>query len=153
MNTEQQQLRTDLQEIIDKLGKAAKRVDESAFRLEHESPDELNDDPTKSTDVLIGRFLRLSYVLIARAIPMIDRIDGLDPVNVSHSLARATERGLIENAGELFALPIVRNEFSDEYESYEPEQIGPELLRLTPSLLNSVERTRVYGISLLALAN
>lgn len=95
-------------------------------------------------EALTSRFARISDMLIQRIFRLIDVLELEKQGSLIDRINRAEKRNLI-SSGEVFKeIRHLRNEIAHEYVPMAIEQIFKEVLRLTPYIIDSVERIRKW---------
>lgn len=95
-------------------------------------------------EALTSRFARTSDMLIQRIFRLIDALELEKPGSIIDRINRAEKRNLI-SSGEIFKeIRHLRNEIAHEYVPRAVEQIFKEVLRLTPYIIDSVNRIQAW---------
>ena len=95
-------------------------------------------------EALTSRFARISDILIQRIFRLMDIWELEMPGSVIDRINRAEKRNLISSAEVFKEIRYLRNEIAHEYIPLAIEQIFKEVLRLTPHIIDSVERIRQW---------
>lgn len=95
-------------------------------------------------EALTSRFARTGDVLIQKIFRLIDRLELEKPGSVIDRINRAEKRGLISSAAVFKEIRRLRNDITHEYTPTELEEMFKNVLRLTPSLMVSVEKVKAY---------
>ncbi len=94
--------------------------------------------------VLTARFSRLSDLLIQKVFRLIDTLELCNEGTLVDRINRAEKREIVASARELTELRLLRNLIVDEYEPDEYTKIFKNVLKFTPVLLGTVEKTSHY---------
>ena len=95
-------------------------------------------------EALTSRFARTSDMLIQRIFRLINVLELEIPGSTIDRINRAEKRNLI-SSGEVFKeIRYLRNEIAHEYLPMAIEQMFKEVLRLTPHIIDSVERIQKW---------
>lgn len=96
-------------------------------------------------EALTSRFARTSDILIQKIFRLIDILELETPGSVIDRINRAEKRELISSAETFKEIRYLRNDIAHEYVPSAIEEIFKKVLTLTPSLIESVERTKEYA--------
>lgn len=114
--------------------RCSKIGDKSAY-----SPSEL-----EAYEALTARYSRLSDLLIQKVFRIIDTLELVNEGTLVDRINRAEKRNIIASAKEFTSLRLLRNTIVHEYEPDEYTRIFKDVLKVTPILLDSVEKTNQY---------
>jgi uncharacterized protein YutE (UPF0331/DUF86 family) len=95
-------------------------------------------------EALTSRFARTSDIVIQKIFRLIDIIELERPGSVIDRINRAEKREIINSAEVFKDIRRLRNDIAHEYIPSAIEEIFKKVLRLTPHLIDSVERTQQY---------
>lgn len=95
-------------------------------------------------EALTSRFARTSDMLIQKIFRLIDILELERPGSAIDRINRAEKRGIIYSAEIFKEIRYLRNDISHEYIPTAVEQIFKEVLKLTPYLIDSVDRVNKY---------
>ena len=104
------------------------------------SPEEL-----ESFEALTSRFARLSDIIIQKIFRLFDILDLEEPGTVRDRINHAEKKGVIKSADEFIQIRILRNEIAHEYRAETIYDIFEHVMKLTPTLLKSVDRILLYS--------
>jgi hypothetical protein len=99
----------------------------------------------ESFEALTSRFARLSDIIIQRILRLFDTLDLEEPGTVRDRINRAEKKGVVESAGQFIQIRILRNEIAHEYKPETIHDIFEHVMKLTPVLLESVDRISAYS--------
>lgn len=106
--------------------------------------DDYNLEELDKFEALTSRFARIGDMLIQKIFRSIDIIELERPGSVIDRINRAEKRGLVSSSNIFKEIRYLRNEISHEYIPTAIEQIFRRVLKLTPYLIDSVERVKKY---------
>lgn len=95
-------------------------------------------------EALTSRFARTSDILIQKVFRIIEILELELPGSIIDRINRMEKRGLISSAEVFKEIRRVRNDIAHEYIPEAIEVIFKKVLKLTPELLNSVEKIKQY---------
>lgn len=95
-------------------------------------------------EALTARYCRLSDLLIQKVFRVIDTLELVNEGTLVDRINRAEKRNMIASAKEFTSLRLLRNTIVHEYEPDEYTKIFKDVLRVTPILIDAVEKTRQY---------
>jgi hypothetical protein len=95
-------------------------------------------------EALTARYSRLSDLLIQKVFRIIDTLELVNEGTLVDRINRAEKRNIITSAKEFTSLRLLRNTIVHEYEPEEYNRIFKDVLKVTPILLESVEKTNIY---------
>lgn len=95
-------------------------------------------------EALTARYSRLSDLLLQKIFRLIDSLELADQGTMVDRINRAEKRGIVKSAKEFTELRYLRNTIVHEYEPDEYARIFKDVIKVTPILLDSVEKTRLY---------
>ncbi|HVO75740.1 MAG TPA: hypothetical protein VMT35_17055 [Ignavibacteriaceae bacterium] len=104
-----------------------------------------NDDELGLFESLTSRFARMSDILIKKIFRLIEKIDLDDNKTIRDSIFLAEKKGLINNSDSFIKIRELRNFTAHEYEDEELYPVFSEMLKLTPSLFDSLARIKNYS--------
>ncbi len=96
-------------------------------------------------EALTSRFARTSDILIQKIFRLIDILELEKPGTVIDRINRAEKRELIYSAELFKEIRYLRNEIAHEYIPTAIEEIFKQVLKLTPYILDSVNRVEKYS--------
>jgi len=120
-----------VQGSYEKCHKIGSKVDFSSTELE-------------AFEALTARYARLSDLLIQKIFRLIDALELVDEGTMVDRINRAEKRGIVRSAKEFIELRLLRNTIVREYEPDEYTRIFKEVLKVTPILLESVNKAMQY---------
>lgn len=100
-------------------------------------------------EALTSRFARISDMLIQKIFRLIDILELERPGSVIDRINRAEKRGLIFSAEIFKEIRYLRNDISHEYIPTAIEKMFERVLKLTPYLIDSVDRVKKYSEGIL----
>jgi predicted metal-binding transcription factor (methanogenesis marker protein 9) len=103
-----------------------------------------SSDELESFEALTARYSRLSDLLLQKIFRLIDSLELVDQGTVVDRINRAEKRGIVKSAKEFTELRYLRNTIVHEYEPDEYVRIFKDVMKATPILLDSVEKTKLY---------
>ena len=95
-------------------------------------------------EALTARYARLSDLLIQKIFRLIDTLELVDDGTMVDRINRAEKRAIVSSAKEFTGLRLLRNTIVHEYEPDEYARIFKDVLKVTPILLETVEKTKQY---------
>jgi len=95
-------------------------------------------------EALTSRFARTSDILIQKVFRLIDILELERPGSVIDRINRAEKRELISSADIFKEIRHLRNDIAHEYIPTAIEEIFKNVLKLTPHLIDSVDRIKNY---------
>ncbi len=98
----------------------------------------------ESFDSFIGRFARLSDILIQKIFRLVDELDLDSQGTIRDRINRAEKKELIVSSDIFIEIRMVRNDIAHEYLPEAIHDIFGKVLSLTPHLLYGVDRTVSY---------
>lgn len=134
-----------LQKEIASLAKSTKLLQasyERCFAIGNKS--EYSASELEAYEALTARYSRLSDLLIQKIFRLIDTLELVDEGTMVDRINRAEKRGIVASAKEFTSLRLLRNTIVHEYEPDEYTRIFKDVLRVTPILLDSVEKSNQY---------
>ncbi|MCK5716344.1 MAG: hypothetical protein KAH77_02565 [Thiomargarita sp.] len=93
---------------------------------------------------LTSRFARLCDILLQKIFRLIDEIDLESPCSLRDRINHAEQKGLINSAERFIECRMLRNEISHEYMPEDVLKIFKTVLEMTPILVESVKKVKVY---------
>jgi len=97
-------------------------------------------------EALTSRFARTSDILIQKIFRLIDIIELERPGSVIDRINRAEKRGLISSGETFKEIRRLRNDIAHEYIPSVIKEIYQKVLKLTPHLLDTVEKIQEYNL-------
>ncbi|SNT24163.1 hypothetical protein SAMN05446037_10607 [Anaerovirgula multivorans] len=95
-------------------------------------------------EALTSRFARTSDLIIQKIFRLIDIIELEKPGSIIDRINRAEKRGLICSAETFKDIRRLRNDIAHEYIPTAIEEIFKKVLKLTPDIIDSVEKIKKY---------
>ena len=95
-------------------------------------------------EAITARFFRLSDLLIQKIFRLIDTLELVNEGTLVDRINRAEKREIVSSAKKFTELRLLRNTIVHEYEPDEYTEIFRDVLKYTPILLESVERSQQY---------
>ena len=105
----------------------------------------LTYEEMESYEALTSRFARLSDIIIQKIFRYFDTLNLEAAGTVRDRINRAEKTGVIESADKFVEIRILRNDIAHEYKSETIYEIFEQVLKLTPTLLKSVENILTYS--------
>ena len=106
---------------------------------ENYEPEEL-----ESFESFVGRFARLSDILIQKIFRLVDELDLDTQGTIRDRINRAEKKELIASSDIFVEIRMIRNDIAHEYLPEAIRDIFGKVLSLTPHLLDGVDRTITY---------
>ncbi|MCT4604982.1 MAG: hypothetical protein N4A64_02600 [Marinisporobacter sp.] len=101
-------------------------------------------------EALTSRFARTGDILIQKIFRLIDIIELEMPGTIIDRINRAEKKGLITSAKIFKNIRRLRNEIAHEYIPTAIEEIFKAVLKLTPHLIECVERVKAYSENMMS---
>ena len=95
-------------------------------------------------EALIGRFARVSDILIQKVYRSIDAVEFENDGTLIDVIHRAEKRNLVANIDEIRTIKDLRNSIAHEYVDAMLLEIFQDTLKFTPALLDLVHRAETY---------
>nr|VFJ69227.1 MAG: hypothetical protein BECKFW1821C_GA0114237_101820 [Candidatus Kentron sp. FW] len=135
-----------LREEIDVLERAADLLSWSYERCSQVGgKDSYNKEDEERFEALVGRFARLSDILVQKFFRLLDTLD-LEPTGTARDrINQAEKKGIIENADDFIRMRLLRNRITHEYALEAISDIYKDVMMFTPVLLQAALRARKYA--------
>ena len=140
-----------LQLYIEQLEGAAGYLRESfeiCLPLLHGTP--YRSQELREFEAVTARFSRLSDLLLQKALRYIGTIEANDSGSIIDIINRAEKQGIADKAQTLSEIRDLRNEIAHEYATRDIDALTRDVVRLSPDLLDMVNRAKQYAKELTA---
>jgi hypothetical protein len=147
MKTEKEKLSIiELEENLKRLQKAANLLANSYRKCKAVGiKQEYSDTELETFDAYTSRFARVSNILTQRIFKLIDILEYEESTTFLDVVNRAEKREIINSSLLFKEIREIRNEIAHEYALRNYDDFMRQIIALTPSLLDSVDKVILYS--------